>query len=142
MVQVGSNAPPFDCSAVVEGTLIDLTWKQIHEEKVLVLLFDSVVAGSELLHGLTVLQNGTTKLERLGIKIFVVGRDPMFETLTSDIALPIIVDTDSRIALLYDMLTADGRIVWGQCITDPRGIVRYLSGCDVPETLNVDELFR
>ncbi len=39
MPLVTSPAPTFDCQAVVDGQIKKLTWKELHEDKWLVLFF-------------------------------------------------------------------------------------------------------
>lgn len=142
MIRPGSLAPAFDGRAIVDGMSVDLTWRKIHQEQVLVLVFDSVMEPSDLLNDLSLAHIDTTAAETSDIHVYVVGRDPLFELQTSDLTLPVIVDTDGDIASLYNMLTGDGRPLWGQCIADPDGIVRYLSGCDRPESMSATELLR
>lgn len=142
MVRPGSSAPAFDGCAIMDGTSVDLTWRQIHQEQVLVLVFDSVMEPSDLLDDLSQAHVDTTAAETSDIRMFLVGRDPLFELQTSDLTLPVLVDTDGDIASRYDMLTGDGRPLWGQCIADANGIVRYLSGCDRPGSMSATELLR
>ena len=79
MVRVGESAPTFVCSAVVDGSVVELTWKHLHENKVLVLLFDSIEAGSDSLDDLVTCGKAAEELERLQANIVVVCGDHVYE---------------------------------------------------------------
>jgi alkyl hydroperoxide reductase subunit AhpC len=142
MVTVGSQAPMFDGRSVVEGNVVDLTWSQIHQNKTLVLLFDSVLTSSGVLDEVASLDDCLREFSHLNANVFLVCRDPLFEIVTSSIAIPVIVDSDNRLAALYDLLFEDGRTLWGQCIIDGYGIVRKSSECDAPAGLTLGDLIR
>lgn len=153
MVSVGQSAPTFGCSAVVDGSVVELTWKQVHENQVLVLLFDSIESGSDTLDDLVTCGDDADQLERLQANFVVVCGDHVYEVLAwldrssrdsgpGRFAFPIIVDSDDHIASMYDMLFTDGRKHWGHCIIDPSGIVRQLSRSAVPVGSSIGELIR
>ena len=91
--------------------------------------------------------------ERHQAKVVVVCRDHVFEILEwanrcadeggrGEIAFPIIVDSDDRIAPMYDMLDADGCSLWGHVIIDPVGRIRKIAMSSFHVSPNVDELMR
>ena len=153
MVTVGNKAPAFDCSAVVDHEVVELNWNQVHERRTLVLQFDSIENYADLPDDLVALSNSIGDFERLQANVAVVCRDHVFEILEwanrsadeggpGEIAFPIIVDSDDRIASMYDMLNADGCSLWGHIIIDPVGRVRKIAMSSFHVGLNVDELIR
>jgi len=153
MVTVGKRAPAFDCSAVVDHEVVELNWNQLHERRTLVLQFDSIENYTALPDDLVALSNSVGKFERLQANVAVVCRDHVFEILEwanrsadeggpGEIAFPIIVDSDDRIASMYDMLNADGCSHWGHIIIDPVGRVRQIAMRFFHIGPNVDELIR
>lgn len=142
MIGIGSLAPTFDCTAMVDGSAVELNWQQLHHDQVLVLLFDSVVSGSNLLSEIAALKAAPEPFAHLHSRLYVVCRDPVYELLSADVPFPLIVDLDNEIACQYDMLMADGTTLWGHCIIDADGFVRRLVQCDVPVSSSVAELIR
>src|SRR4051794_27833721 len=119
MLTLGNPAPSFDCSAVVDHEVVKLNWNQVHERRTLVLQFDSIENYADLSDDLVALSNSVGDFERLKANVVVVCRNHVFEILEwanrsseeggpGEFAFPIIVDTDDRIASLYDMLNTDG----------------------------------
>ena len=72
MVTVGFAAPKFDCRAVVHGTIRRLRWRQVHEDKTLLLLFDASTAGGPA--NLIVLNQAAGRLHALQAKLIPAGR--------------------------------------------------------------------
>ena len=153
MVTVGKKAPAFDCSAVVDDEVVELNWNQVHERRTLVLQFDSIENYADLPDDLVALSNSIGDFERLQANVAVVCRDHVFEILEwanrsageggpGEIAFPIIVDSDDRIASMYDMLNADGCSLWGHIVIDPIGRIRQIATSFVHTGLNIDELLR
>ncbi len=153
MLTLGNPAPSFDCSAVVDHEVVELNWHQVHERRILVLQFDSIENYTALPDDLAALSHCVEDLERLQANVAVVCRDHVFEIQDwanrsadeggpGEIAFPIIVDSDDRIASLYDMLNADGCSVWGHIIIDSIRRVRQITMSTVPIGPNIDELIR
>jgi len=154
MLTLGNPAPSFDCSAVFDHEVVNLDWNQVHDRRTLVLQFDSIENDTELPDDLAALSNSVDDFERLQANVAVVCRDHVFEILEwanrsaddaggeGDIAIPIIVDSDDRIASMYDMLDADGCSLWGHVIIDPVGRVRQIVKSVIRIAPNVDELIR
>ncbi len=153
MLTPGKPAPSFDCSAVVDHEVVELNWNQVHERRTLVFQFDSIENYTDLPEDLVALSNSVGEFERLQAKVAVVCRDHVFEILEwanrsadeggpGEIAFPIIVDSDARIASMYDMLNADGCSLWGHIIIDRVGRVRKIAMSSFHVGPNVDELIR
>jgi hypothetical protein len=142
MIGIGSLAPEFDCTAIVAGAAGDLHWRQLHQDQVLVLLFDSLVCGSTLLQDLAGVPSAPAQLARCRSRLGVVCRDPMYELLAAELPFPLIVDADGEIAARYGMLSDDGADLWGHCIIDADGFVRRAVQCDVPVSSTLAELLR
>lgn len=152
MLRVGNSAPKFDCTAVVEHEVVHLSWDQVHDNKTLVLLFDSIDNYIAQPDGLAALSSASERFESLRCKLAVICSDESFEILTGmhrlaaelgsrPIGFPMIVDADNRIASMYDMLSADGPL-WGQVIADSIAKVRSIAVGSIPVGPNVDELIR
>ncbi len=153
MLTLGNPAPSFDCSAVVDHEVVEFNWNKVHERRTLVLQFDSIENYTTLPDGLVAMSNSVGDFKRLQANVAVVCRDHVFEILEwanrsadeggpGEIAFPIIVDSDARIASMYDMLNADGCSLWGHIIIDPVGRVRQIAKSSIHIAPNVDELLR
>ncbi len=153
MLTLGNPAPSFDCSAVVDHEVVEFNWNRVHERQTLILQFDSMENYTALPDGLVALSNSVGDLKRLQANVAVVCRDHVFEILEwanrsadeggpGEIAFPIIVDSDDRIASMYDMLDADGCSLWGHIIIDPVGRVRQIARSSFHIGPNIDELIR
>lgn len=138
MLTPGTPAPAFDCSAIVDHDVVELAWNQVHRRRTLVLQFDSIENYADASDDLVALSDSIEDFERLQANVAVVCRDHVFEIQAwanrpadeggpGDIAFPIIVDSDDRIASMYHMLTADGCSLWGHIVLDPVGRVRHVS---------------
>lgn len=153
MLMLGNPAPSFDCSAVVDHEVVELNWNQVHKRRTLVLQFDSIENYTALPDDLVALSNSVRDFERLQARVAVICRDHVFEILEwanrpsdeggpGEIAFPIIVDSDGRIASMYDMLNADGCSLWGHIIIDSVGRVRHIAMNFFHIGPNIDELIR
>ncbi|MBL8849588.1 MAG: redoxin domain-containing protein [Planctomycetaceae bacterium] len=140
MIGIGSLAPSFDCTAIANGRFVELNWQQLHQDQVLVLLFDSVESSSNLLTEIAELRAAQAQFARLKARLYVVCRDPADELLSANFPFPLLLDPDNEIACLYDMLLPDGTMLWGQCIVDADGFVQRFVQCDVPASSSVAEL--
>ena len=67
MVQVGVAAPKFDCRAVVGGVLRRLRWQQLHENKTLLLLFESHLSTAEEVAELPALDRVSRRLRLMAL---------------------------------------------------------------------------
>ena len=119
MLTLGNPAPSFDCSAVVDHEVVELNWNQVHKRRTLVLQFDSIENYTALPDDLVAMSNSVGDFKRLQANVASVCRDHVYEILSwanrsadeggpGEIAFPIIVDSDDRIASMYDMLNEDG----------------------------------
>jgi alkyl hydroperoxide reductase subunit AhpC len=151
MLRVGLAAPHFDCSAVVAGRLVRLGWRQVHENKALVLLFDSLDAQIHASDDLLAVSNAVMRLSHQRVKAAVICRNDLGDILawindptrcSEDVAFPLIVDPEGRIAALYGV-QADGRLpVWGQFLIDSSGVIRQAAVSGFPICPSVEELLR
>ena len=153
MLIPGNHAPNFDCDAVVDHEVVEFNWNKVHESRTLVLQFDSIENFIALPDGFVAMSNSVRDFKRLQANVAVVCRDHVFEILEwanrstdeggpGEIAFPIIVDSDGRIASMYDMLDAEGCSLWGHVIIDPVGRVREIAMSSIHIAPNVDELIR
>lgn len=153
MLTLGTSAPCFDCSAVLDQEVVELNWNQVHDSRTLVLRFDSIDDFTTLPDDLAALSNSVGHFERLQVNVAVVCRDHVFEILEwanrstdeggpGEVAFPIIVDSDDRIASMYDMLNADGCAHCGYIIIDAAGTIRHIAMSFLHIGLNVGELIR
>jgi alkyl hydroperoxide reductase subunit AhpC len=153
MVMVGVAAPKFDCRAVVRGVLRRLRWQQVHENKTLLLLFESHLSTAEEVAELRTLNQASGRMRPLWAKVAVVCRAPLSQLRPwvrdadaseqpEPLAFPLIVDADGFLAWRYDLLDAEGRTLWGQVLIDRTGIVRQTAVSCFPVTTNVDDLVR
>ncbi len=65
MLTLGSPAPSFDCSAVVDHEVVELNWNQVYERRTLVLQFDSIENYTALPDDLVALSSSVGDFERL-----------------------------------------------------------------------------
>lgn len=153
MLTLGTPAPSFDCSAVIDHEVVELNWNQVHDSRTLVLQFDSIEDFTTLPDDLAALSNSVWDFERLQANVVVVCRNHVFEILEwtnrsideggpGQLAFPIIVDSDDRIASMYEMLNADGCSLCGYIIIDRIGRVRHIATSFFHIGLNVDEVIR
>jgi peroxiredoxin (alkyl hydroperoxide reductase subunit C) len=152
MVLVGSAAPPFDCQAVVHGTLRPLRWPELHAHQTLLLLFDPPAPAGRRADW-TTLNEAAERLHGLPANLAVVCRAGPSEVLAwanglrgnggpGALAFPLLADGDGHVAWLYDLLRADGRALWGRFLIDPGGVVRQAALSDFPIPGDADELVR
>jgi peroxiredoxin (alkyl hydroperoxide reductase subunit C) len=150
MVRVGFAAPTFDCLAVVHGSLVPFHWPRAPENRPRVLPFDSLGRTAHSPDYLITL--GDAVEGRLHAELAVVCRDPLYEVLAwadrrgagarGSLPFPLIVDSDDRVAWLYDLMAEDGRVLWGRFVIDPRGIVRQMAVSCFPVEVSVEDLVR
>jgi alkyl hydroperoxide reductase subunit AhpC len=146
MFRVGFPAPQFDCSAVVAGRLVRLSWQQVHGHRPLVLLFDQFDRTAPLSDYLLAIADAPV---RRVANIAVVCHNDLYETLTwvnrpgsESVAVPLVVDPAGRVAALYGFPAIDGGPLWGHVVIDPSGIIRELAVGDFPLRPSVEELLR
>jgi alkyl hydroperoxide reductase subunit AhpC len=146
MVNIGILAPRFSGTALVRGNLQRLRWRDIHQGKTLLLLFDAHAAraGTDL----PVLNQAAVRLRSLHANLAVVCRPPLGETTAwateriAQLSWPLILDPEDDLASRYDLVDPDGKAFWGQFIIDSSGIVRQseVCGCHLPA--DVEEMVR
>lgn len=153
MLTIGDAAPRFDCTAIVNGEAVSVTWNQLHDRRILVLLFDSLDIEDDSPAAFAGLNRAVGRIGRLGGNLAVVSGEHPFEILNclspaslhcaiGGPACPIIADHDRAISALYEMVAADGEPIWGHIIIDPAGRIRQVVMYAIPIALNVDELVR
>ena len=153
MLTLGNPAPSFDCRAVVDHEVVEFNWNKVHKRQTLVLQFDSIENYTALPEGLVAMSNSVGDFKRLQANVAVVCRDHVFEILEwanrsadeggpGEIAFPIIVDSDERIATMYDMLDAEGCSLWGHISIDLNGTVRHIARSHYNIPPDIDELIR
>ena len=154
MPLVTSPAPTFDCQAVVNGEIKNLTWKELHEGKWLVLFFYPLdftfVCPTEII----AFSDAADRFNELGAKVAAVSVDSAFSHLAwvsmprgkgglGKVTFPIIADLNKNIAKAYDVLLEDaGVALRGLFLIDPSGTVRHATINDLPVGRSVDEAIR
>jgi len=153
MPLVTSPAPTFDCKAVVNGEIVDLTWNQLHEGKWLTLFFYPLdftfVCPTEII----AFSDASERFDKLGAKLAGVSVDSHFTHLAwvntpraqgglGGLRFPLIADLDKNIAKSYEVLLDAGIALRGLFLIDPKGIVRHATINDLPVGRNVDEVIR
>jgi len=149
MIQVGLAAPGFECLAVVDGHLEQLNWRQVHENKTLVLLFDSLASSTQAPEDLLTLSHAAGQLHA---KLALVCSDQTIAVVSwanrvrraggpGTRAFPLLVDADEHVAQLYDLLPGEGKL-WGRFLIDSHGIVRQMAVSCFPAAVSVEELVR
>lgn len=153
MPLVTSDAPTFDCQAVVDGQIKDLTWAQLHESKWLVLFFYPLdftfVCPTEII----AFSDAADRFTAIDTKLAAVSVDSPFSHLAwintprskgglGPMKIPVIADLDKSIARKYDVLIEAGVALRGLFLIDPAGKVRHATVNDLPVGRNVDEALR
>jgi len=142
MANVGSAAPPFDCTAVVAGRLVRLGWRQVHDNTPLVLLFDSIGGPARSPDHVVAVFGAVAGSARVA----AVCRDDPDELLARSggvpAAVPLIVDPDGRIAALYGLRPAGTGPLRGHVLIDAAGTVRQAAASDFPAAPDIGELLR
>ncbi len=153
MLTIGCSAPAFSCLALLERELVRLDWNQLRDAKILVLQFISHEDYEAAPEDFAELNHAAVRWDCLQIRVAAVCREPAFEILSGadhflwdrgpgELAFPMIVDTDDEIASSYDMVSADGRTLWGHVVVDLDGKVRQIVRSSVYVNPNFDELER
>lgn len=152
MIRVGIAAPHFDCSAVVAGRLVRLNWDQMHNNRTLILLFDTIDGMTPFADDLIAVGTTLGRPGRPRANVAVVLHNDLSETLAwanrprseggpGALAFPLIVDPDGLIASDYGLLGA-GRPLRGHFVIDPSGTIREMAIRDFPLGPGTDELIR
>jgi peroxiredoxin (alkyl hydroperoxide reductase subunit C) len=152
MIRVGSAAPHFDGTAVIEGRLVPLRWQQLHEDRALLLLFDPIDGSAHSPEYLVAVSNAVARRCWPHTKVAVVWRNAPSATLAwanrppreggpGALAFPLIADPAGRIAALYDPSSADVPL-WHRFLIDPAGSVRQAAVSSFPASASVDDLMR
>jgi len=153
MPLVTSPAPRFSCKAVVNNSITDLTWEQLHEGKWLVLFFYPLdftfVCPTEII----AFSDAYDRFAAINAKVAAVSVDSHYCHLAwvntprkdgglGKVTFPLIADLDKSIAKAYDVLIDAGIALRGLFIIDPKGIVRQATVNDLPVGRNGDEVLR
>jgi len=153
MPLVTSPAPQFDCQAVVDHQIKQLTWKDIHEGKWLVLFFYPLdftfVCPTEII----AFSDAAERFSAIGAKLAAVSVDSQYTHLAwvntprnkgglGKLNFPLIADLDKNISRAYDVLLDAGIALRGLFIIDPKGVIRHATINDLPVGRNVDETIR
>jgi peroxiredoxin (alkyl hydroperoxide reductase subunit C) len=153
MIQVGSPAPQFDGSAVIERRQVRLRWEQIHENRTLILMFDAFDGTAWSLDQLVAVGNTLTRPDRPRANVALICHNDLFDILawagrrTSEggpgaVTFPLIADPDGHIAALYGLCGVDRGPLRGHCLIDSSGTVRELAVSDFSLAPGVEELIR
>lgn len=153
MPLVTSQAPTFDCKAVVDGQITELTWDKLHDGKWLVLFFYPLdftfVCPTEII----AYSDAAGRFEKIGAKAAAISVDSAFSHLAwvnmprnkgglGNVTFPLIADLDKSIAKKYDVLLDAGIALRGLFVIDPKGVIRHATINDLPVGRNVDETLR
>lgn len=153
MIRVGSPAPPFDGTAVVDGRLVSMRWQQMHEDKTLVLLFDPVHGTEHSPDYLMAVSNAVARRVRPNARVAVIWRHdahaalawanrPAAEGGPGVLAFPLIVDPAGHIAAKYGLSPPALAPIWSQIFIDPAGVIRQVVVTGVPVYPSIDDLLR
>ena len=150
---VTSEAPKFDCTAVVGTEIVQMKWDQLHDNKWLVLFFYPLdftfVCPTEII----AFSEANKKFEEIGAKVAAISVDSQFTHLAwvntdrkegglGQVNFPLIADLNKEIAKSYDVLLDGGVALRGLFIIDPKGVVRHSTINDLPVGRNVAEALR
>jgi len=153
MSLIGSNAPRYECKAVVDGRLAQLSWEQLQEGKWLVLMFYPLdftfVCPTEII----AYSEAADRFAALDAKVAAVSVDSVYTHLAwvntprnegglGEISIPLLSDLDRSIAKAYDVLLDEGVALRALFLIDPNGVVRHATINDLPVGRNVDETLR
>jgi len=153
MPLVTQPAPKFDCKAVVNGTIKDLKWAELHEGKWLVLFFYPLdftfVCPTEII----AFSDAQARFAKLNTKVAGISVDSHYTHLAwvntprakgglGELKIPLIADLNKSIARSYDVLLDAGIALRGLFLIDPKGIVRHATINDLPVGRSVDEAIR
>lgn len=147
MIEPGSIAPHFGCSAWSLRGVQRLSWSALHTGTLL-LLFDAQAARYR--HTMRVLNQAARRL-RDAARLAVVCHGPLHDverwargTLARHeaLALTVILDPEDFLAQQYDLVSEDGIARWGQFIIDSRDVVRLAQVCRCHVPPDADDLVR
>ncbi len=154
MPLVTSPAPTFDCKAVVNGEIKEMKWKDIHQDKWLVLFFYPLDFTFVCPTEIVAFSDATDRFAEKNTTIAAISVDSPFTHLAwtnmprsqgglGKVNFPIVADLNKNIARSYDvLLEAAGIALRGLFIIDPKGVVRHATINDLPVGRNVDEALR
>jgi len=153
MVKVSAAAPTFDCQAVVNGSITDLTWDQLHGGKWLVLFFYPLDFTFVCPTEITAFSDAMDRFKAVGANVAGVSVDSVFSHLAwintprekgglGELAFPLVSDLNKSIAADYDVLLDKGIALRGLFLIDPKGIVRHATINDLAVGRSVDETIR
>lgn len=153
MPLVTGQAPRFDSTVVVEASIRQMTWDELHEGKWLVLFFYPLdftfVCPTEII----AFSDAVDRFSKLGTKLAGISVDSQFTHLAwvntprekgglGGINFPLIADLDKSIARSYEVLLDAGIALRGLFLIDPKGAIRHATINDLPVGRNVDEVIR
>jgi hypothetical protein len=147
MIALGSIAPRFGCSAWSDGRVRRLSWSALHTGTLL-LLFDAQAARYR--RAMRVLNQAARRLSGAA-RLAVVCHGPLHaierwaratQARNEPLALTVILDPEDYLAALYDLVSADGTVRWGQYIIDGAAVVRQAQICRCHVPPDADELVR
>ena len=147
MIALGSVAPHFGCSAWSDGRVRRLSWPALHTGTLL-LLFDAQAARRR--RAMRVLNQAARRLSGEA-QLAVVCHGPLhvverwaraMQARDEPLALTVILDPEDHLAALYDLVSADGTLCWGQFLIDGAAVVRQAQVCRCRVPPDADELVR
>jgi peroxiredoxin 3 len=153
MPLVTSPAPTFDCKAVVDGQIVDLKWKDVHDGKWLVLFFYPLDFTFVCPTEIVAFSDAADRFAKLGAKVAAVSVDSQYSHHAwvnmprergglGKVSFPLIADLDKNIARSYDVLLDAGIALRGLFLIDPKGVIRHATVNDLPVGRSVDEVVR
>jgi peroxiredoxin 3 len=153
MPLVTSPAPTFDCKAVVDGQIVALNWKDLHDGKWLVLFFYPLDFTFVCPTEIVAFSDAADRFAKLGAKVAAVSVDSQYSHHAwvnmprergglGKVSFPLIADLDKNIARSYDVLLDAGIALRGLFLIDPKGVIRHATINDLPVGRSVDEVVR
>ncbi len=124
-----------------------LSWPALHTGTLL-LLFDAQAARRR--RALRVLNQAARRLSSAA-RLAVVCHGPLHaverwarttQARHEPLALTVILDPEDHLAALYDLVSADGTVRWGQFLIDGAAVVRQAQVCRCHVPPDADELVR
>lgn len=150
MLRIGDPAPQCGATAVVEGEIVQLGWRRLHEGQTLVLLFESIDVRNCRCNFLRALRDAGSEGRRFKLAVVCTNdavevsrwmRGLIAERGPGQVGVPVVIDADSQIASRYGLLTDNGPLQ-GHVIVDADGRVRSIAANAFRVGVSVHELAR
>ncbi|KAG1666684.1 hypothetical protein FOA52_013596 [Chlamydomonas sp. UWO 241] len=133
---VGSAAPDFKATAVVDQEFVDMTMSQFKGKKYVVLFFYPLDFTFVCPTEITAFSDRYSEFKDLDTEVLGVSVDSQFSHLAwiqtdrkegglGDLNYPLVADLKKEIATAYNVLTSDGIALRGLFIIDKEGIIQH-----------------